>query len=189
MQHPAAPPSPPTCTAESCTPFVDLGQGHWPCACALSTVHYGRLPKGCPAPVRALASGMQDERIRCAIEAMVSVLDAAYHPKVGVRLCSRNFQIDGAALGTAWPTFTQRLQFTLRQPKVMAELFKVRILRFFLRLKIGALLFQCHVLGLNKLQALAEDRRGAVLIDEFFDRFKWIQVHGVWVLRSVPHPS
>lgn len=62
----------------------------------------------------------------------------------------------------------QPIQFS----QAIFQLLIIRFKRLALGLKIGALSLKCRVFGLNQRQLLAEDRRRAVLVDQFFKMLK-----------------
>ena len=60
----------------------------------------------------------------------------------------------------------------LRRLRLALHLLKFRALRFVLGFKIGALALKCRVFGLNESDALLEDRRRAMFVDEFFKKIE-----------------
>ena len=60
----------------------------------------------------------------------------------------------------------------LRRLRLAFHLLKFRALRLVLGFKIGALALKCRIFGLNEGNALLDDRRRAMLVDEFFKKIK-----------------
>jgi hypothetical protein len=69
----------------------------------------------------------------------------------------------------------QRLQRGFSLGKAHAYLLYFRLLRLALGFKIHVFAFKCFVLGFDEPKSLVEDRRRAVLVDEFFDKVKHLR--------------
>ena len=66
----------------------------------------------------------------------------------------------------------KRQHLAFQHPDLFLLLGIFRVKRFVLGLKIGVFSFKCRLLGLNESKVLTQDRRRAVLVDEFFKMLK-----------------